>query len=157
MDKVVIKNTTNSPVTIMSAMQNFKRELAPNGASISIDKEIFSQLLYEPGIKYMIDTGILYIEDLKVKQELGIEPEDATEPVNVIVLTDKERRKYMVNLPLDEFKANVDKLGYEQIEALADYAVKNKLVDFDKCEYIKEKCGRDVIAAVRLAKQNKED
>ncbi len=157
MDKVVIKNTTNSPVTIMSAMQNFKRELAPNGASISIDKEIFSQLLYEPGIKYMIDTGIVYIEDLKVKQELGIEPEDATEPVNVIVLTDKERRKYMVNLPLDEFKANVDKLGYEQIEALADYAVKNKLVDFDKCEYIKEKCGRDVIAAVRLAKQNKED
>lgn len=155
-NKVVVKNMTNSPVTIMSQMLSFKRELAPKGAEISIDKEIFEQLMYESGIQYMINSGILYIEDMEVKKELGIEPEDAEEPVNIIVLTDKQRRQYMVNLSLKSFKEKVDQLSYEQIEELADYAIDNRLMDFDKCEYIREKCGRDIITAIRLNKQNKE-
>ena len=152
---IVLKNEANSNVTIMSPSHNFIREIVP-GSETKIEKELFEQLMYEPGIKYMIDTGILYIEDLNAKKELGIEPEDATEPVNVIVLSDKQRRQYMTTLSLDTFKEKVDALGHEQIEALADYAIDNKLMDFDKCEYIKEKCGRDIIAGVRLAKQNKE-
>lgn len=155
-NKVVVKNMTNSPVTIMSQMLNFKREIAPKGAEISIDKEVFEQLMYESGIQYMINSGILYIEDMEVKKELGIEPEDAEEPVNIIVLTDKQRRQYMVNLSFKAFKEKVDQLSYEQIEELADYAIENKLMDFDKCEYIREKCGRDIVTAIRLSKQNKE-
>lgn len=154
--KVKVKNVSNSPVLIMSRSLNFRREIMPHGAEIAIDKEVFEQLMFEPGIKYMIDSGILYIEDLKMKQDLGIEPEGVTEPVNVIVLTNKQRRQYMVNLPLDTFKEKVDALSYEQIQALADYAIENKLMDFDKCEYIKEKCGRDIIVAIRLNSLNKE-
>jgi len=159
MDKdntVTVKNMTNSPVTIMSRNHHLIREIAPHGASTYFDKTLFEQLLFEPGIKYMIDSGILYIEDMETKKELGIEPEDAKEPVNVIVLTDKQRRQYMVNLSLDEFKEKVDKLGYEQVELLADYATANKLIDFDKCEYIKKKSGRDIISAIRLTRQNQE-
>lgn len=155
-EKVIVKNMTNSPVYIMSETTSFRREVAPKGGQAPIDRELFEQLMYEPGIKYMIDSGILYIEDLEQKKELGIEPEDATEPVNIIVLTDKQRRQYMVNYSLDKFKDKVDQLSYEQIEELADYAITNKLMDFDKCEYIREKCGRDIITAIRLSNQNKE-
>ena len=155
-NKVVVKNMTNSPVTIMSQMMSFNRELAPKGAEIGIDKETFEQLMYEPGIRYMIESGILYIEDMETKKELGIEPEDAEEPVNIIVLTDKQRRQYMVNLSMKAFKEKVDQLSYEQVEELADYAITNKLMDFDKCEYMREKCGRDIITAIRLSNQNKE-
>lgn len=155
-NKVVVKNMTNSPVTIISQMMSFNRELAPKGAEIGIDRETFEQLMYEPGIRYMIESGILYIEDMETKKELGIEPEDAEEPVNIIVLTDKQRRQYMVNLSMKAFKEKVDQLSYEQVEELADYAITNKLMDFDKCEYIREKCGRDIITAIRLSNQNKE-
>lgn len=155
-NKVLVKNMTSSPVTVMSRALNFQREWTSKGMEIPIDKEVFEQLMYEPGVKYMIESGILYIEDLEVKKELGIEPEEATEPVNVIVLTDKQRRQYMVNLPLDTFKEKVDELSYEQIEELADYAIENKLMDYDKCEYLKEKCGRDIITAIRLNSQAKE-
>ena len=155
-EKVIVKNMTNSPVYIMSETTSFRREVAPKGGQAPIDRELFEQLMYEPGIKYMIDSGILYIEDLEQKKELGIEPEDATEPVNIIVLTDKQRRQYMVNYSLDKFKDKVDQLSYEQIEELADYAIANRLMDFDKCEYIREKCGRDIITAIRLSNQNKE-
>jgi len=156
-EKVIVKNMANAPVTIMSRALNFYRELPNEGMETTIDKDVFEQLMFEPGIRYMIDSGILYIEDMKMKQELGIEPEEVSEPVNIIVLNDKQRRQYMVNLSLSEFKKKVDKLGHEQIEQLADYAIDNKLVDFDKCEYLKEKCGRDVITAIRLNKQNMED
>lgn len=155
-EKVIVKNMTNSPVYIMSETTSFRREVAPKGGQAPIDRELFEQLMYEPGIKYMIDSGILYIEDLEQKKELGIEPEDATEPVNIIVLSDKQRRQYMVNYSLDKFKDKVDQLSYEQIEELADYAIANRLMDFDKCEYIREKCGRDIITAIRLSNQNKE-
>lgn len=155
-NKVLVKNMTNSPVTVISRALNFQREWTSKGMEIPIDKEVFEQLMYEPGVKYMIESGILYIEDLEVKKELGIEPEEATEPVNIIVLTDKQRRQYMVNLPLDTFKEKVDELSYEQIEELADYAIENKLMDYDKCEYLKEKCGRDIITAIRLNSQAKE-
>ena len=93
---------------------------------------------------------------MEVKKDLGIEPEDASEPVNVIVLTDKERRRYMVNLSIEEFKKKVGELGYEQVKLLADYAIENKLVDYDKCKILKEVCGRDVIEAIKLSELNKE-
>ena len=51
----------------------------------------------------MIDSGMLYIEDMAVKKELGLEPEDAKEPVNIIVLSDKEMRHY-ITMPLAQFK-----------------------------------------------------
>lgn len=155
-EKVIVKNMTNSPVTVISRAMSFRREWPNKGVEIPIDKDVFEQLIYEPGIKYMFDSGILYIEDLDTKKELGIEPEDATEPVNIIVLNDKQRRQYMVNLSLEVFKEKVDALSYEQIEELADYAIANRLMDFEKCEYIREKCGRDIVTAIRLSSQNKE-
>lgn len=155
--KVKVKNMVNSPVTVMSRALNFQREWPNKGAELLIDSNVLEQLMFEPGVKYMFDSGILYIEELQVKQELGLEPEGVDEPVNIIVLTDKERRQYMVNLPLDVFKEKVDALAYEQVEELVDYAIENKLLDFEKCDYLKEKCGRDIINAVRLSKLNKED
>lgn len=62
----------------------------------------------------------------------------------------------MVNLSLKEFKEKVKKLSYEQIIQLADYAVANRLADFEKAEFLKEICGRDIIQSIRLSAQNKE-
>jgi 5-formaminoimidazole-4-carboxamide-1-beta-D-ribofuranosyl 5'-monophosphate synthetase len=112
--------------------------------------------MFEPGVKYMFDEGMLYIEDMEAKKELGIEPEDAKEPVNVIILNDKQRRQYWVNLSLNDFKKKVDELPREQVELLADYAIENRLVDVDKCDFMQEKCGRDIMTAIKLNKADEE-
>ena len=157
MSKVNIVSTTRGSVLVEVREIPFRHEWIAEGASFAVEHEVLEQLMYDRGFKYMIDTGMLYIEDMEEKKALGIEPEEAQEPVNVIVLNDKERRRYMVNLSLKEFKEKVNKLSYEQITALADYAVANRLADFDKAEYLKEICGRDVIQAIRLSAQNKEE
>ena len=156
MSKVNIVNTTRGSVFVEVREIPFRHDWTVQGAKFAVEHEVLEQLMYDKGFKYMIDTGMLYIEDMEEKKALGIEPEEAKEPVNVIVLTDKERRRYMVNLSLEEFKEKVRKLSYEQVTQLADYAVANRLADFDKAEFLKELCGRDILQAIRLSAQNKE-
>ena len=156
MSKVNIVNTTRGSVLVTVREIPFRHEWIAQGASFAVEHELLEQLMYDQGFKYMIDTGMLYIEDLEEKKALGIEPEEAKEPVNVIVLSDKDRRRYMVTLSFKDFKEKVRKLSYEQVMQLADYAVANRLVDFEKAEFLKEICGRDIIQAIRLSSQNKE-
>lgn len=156
MKKVNVKSLTVGDVSVFEPSIPFRMSWPNKGTTRQIDEDVLQQLMYMPGFEYMINNGILYIEDMEVKKDLGIEPEDASEPVNVIVLTDKERRRYMVNLSIEEFKKKVGELGYEQVKLLADYAIENKLVDYDKCKILKEVCGRDVIEAIKLSELNKE-
>ena len=112
--------------------------------------------MFDVGVRNMFNDGVLYIEEMDVKKDIGLEPEDASEPVNIIVLNDKQKRDYLINKPYNEFTEMVDKLSLTQLNELVDYAIEKKLVDFERSEYIKSKCGRDIINAVRLNKLNQE-
>ncbi len=155
-EKVLVVNKVKGRVGVQVPSLHFSREWLAQGQAIKIDRETLEELMYDQGFKYMVETGILYIEDLEVKKELGIEPEDATEPENVIVLDDKERDQYMRLLTIKNFKEKVDKLSFEQICELAEYAIDNKILDLEKSKYLKAKCGKDIIRAVQLKEQDEE-
>jgi hypothetical protein len=93
---------------------------------------------------------------MDAKKRLGIEPEDATEPVNVIVLSDQEKNKYLKMYSADKFKEEIKKLSHEQLIDLADYAIDNKIADFDKSEILEKACGKNIVKGIQLARQNKE-
>lgn len=157
MSKINVKSLAIGEVSVFQPSIPFKASWPSKGSTRQIDEEVLEQLMYIPGFEYMINNGILYIEDMDTKKKLGIEPEDATAPVNVIVLTDADKRKYMVSYDFNKFKEQVKKLGYEQVRDLADFAIQNKLADFEKSEFIKEICGKDIIQAIRLSSKNKEE
>jgi hypothetical protein len=114
-------------------------------------------MMYDAGTRYMFESGMLYTEDLEAKKLVGLEPEDAEEPVNIIILDDKQRNRYMSVMPINEFITNIKKLGYEELQNLADYAIEHELVgDLKKCEEIQKLIGKDIIAAIKLNKQDKE-
>lgn len=156
MAKVKVISTAIGEVSVNQPSIPFQAIWPSKGSARPIEQDVIEQLMYTPGFEYMIRTGILYIEDMNAKKELGIEPEDATEPVNVIVLSDADKRKYLTVYSLDKFKENIKKLSYEQVCDLADYAIENKIADFDKCEIIEKICHKDIIQAIRLSKANKE-
>lgn len=157
MSKINVTSLAIGEVSVFQPSIPFKASWPSKGSTRQIDEEVLEQLMYTSGFEYMINNGILYIEDMNVKKKLGIEPEDAVTPVNVIVLSDADKRKYMVNYDLNKFKEQVKKLGYEQVRDLAEFAIQNKLADFEKCEFIKEICGKDIIQAIRLSSKNKEE
>lgn len=156
MAKINITSTTVGEVSVFEPSIPFRASWPTKGSTRPVEKEIVEQLLYTPGFKYMIDTGMLYIEDLDQKKELGLEPEDATEPVNIIVLSDTDKKKYLTMYSLDKFKQEIKKLSHEQIIDLADYAIANEIADFGKSKVVEEACGKNIIKGIQLAQANKE-
>ena len=156
MEKIRVISKHQGPISVNISDLRFKREWLNKGASVLIEKETLEEMMYDSGFKYMIDTGMLYIEDLEVKKELGLEPEDATEPVNIIVLSDNDMKRMMTAMPQFEFDAKLKTLNYEQMLALADFAIKNELGDFGKCDAIKKACGKDILTAIKLNREDKE-
>lgn len=157
MDKIIIVSNTNSRVGVNLPEIRFSRKWPAKGSKITVDKETFEQMMYDAGTRYMFESGMLYTEDLEVKKLVGLEPEDAKEPVNIIILDDKQKNRYMSAMPINEFITNIKKLGYEELQNLADYAIEHELVgDLKKCDEIQKLIGKDIIAAIRLNKQDKE-
>ena len=155
-NKVKIVSKVNHRVSVDVPEIRFSRTWLSEGSVILVEKETLEELMYDIGFQNMIKMGILYIEDMEVKKELGLEPQDATEPVNIIVLTDKGRHMYLTSLSLVGFKDKVKKLSRTQIEELCTYAIEHKLLDVEKAKILKEACGRDIINAVRLNELDKE-
>lgn len=150
-NKVTVINAINARVVINNPDLKFKRVLAQKGAKAAIDKEIFTELLYSNSFRRMIENGIIYIEDMEVKKEVGLEPEDATEPVNIIVLTEKQQERLLRIAPFSEFKDTCEKLPIEQLKELVSFAIANEInMDMNKLDYFQAKTGRDILKAIQL-------
>ena len=100
---------------------------------------------------------MLYIEDMEVKKELGLETEEAVEPVNVIVLDEKQLQRYLTVMPINDFRENVKKLSIEQAKNLVDYAVQKETIDFDKAEFLEKITGLNAMSMIQLNRKNKEE
>ena len=155
--KVKIKNLTGGQVVVINDDLKVRRTWERRGAVKTIDFDVLEELIYDPGVEYMFKQGILGIEDLEVKKALGLEPEDATEPVNIITFDDKKMDRLMTVMPLHEFKAEVEKAPIEQVRLLVEYAIKKEYTDFEKCEILKSLTQVDVINAIKLNRAAKEE
>ena len=103
----------------------------------------------------MIDRGILYIPDMKDKIDLGLEPEDATEPENIIVLSDLQINNLLTNIPFSVFKREIDKLPETQVREVVNYAILHEIADIQKTDYIGELTGVDILKAISRNKDVK--
>ena len=98
-EMVTVISTVNGVVGIYLPDLRFKKEWTRKGQKQKIDKELLQDIMYDPGSEYMFRTGMLYIEDMDIKKEIGLEPEEATEPVNIIVLDEKQLNRYLTVMP----------------------------------------------------------
>lgn len=154
--KVIVTNMVNRRVGMTLPDLHFKRTWEKKGAKKPIDLEILEQAIYDPGVEYMFRQGILAIDDMEVKKFLGLEPEDATEPENIIILTDAQRKRYLTVAPISELKEIMKSISYEQRLEMANYAIENNLDSVDRAEVIKSFTDIDVISAIRIKRQEKE-
>ena len=155
-NKVKVVNLISSRVNINVPDIRLSRVWEKKGAVKVIPFEQLEEALYNPGVEALFREGILGIDDLEVKKKLGLEPEDATEPVNIIVLDDDQRKRYLTVMPTVEFKSKLQELPLEQVRELAQYAIENEIANFDKAEIIKKMIGTDIIGSIQLNKADKE-
>ena len=156
-EMVTVISTVNGMVGIYLPDLRFKKEWTRKGQRQKIDKDLLQDIMYDPGSEYMFRTGMLYIEDMNIKKEIGLEPEEATEPVNIIILDEQQLHRYLTVMPLHEFKENVKKLSIEQAKNLVDYAVQKETITFDKAEFLEKITGLNAMSMIQLNRKNKED
>lgn len=158
--KVKIKSTVNSRIGINIPDLKLTRTWEKKGVIRFIEFEDLEQALYDPGVEYMFLQGLLDIEDMEVKVALGLESEEVlkdTENRKIVILSEKEMERYLKVLPLVDFKNKLNSLPKEQIFNLLDYAIEKEIIDIDKNEILKQITGTDIIQAIKLKKQEKEN
>lgn len=147
--KVVITNMVNAQVGINLPDIHFKHTWEKRGDKFTVSHEIFEAMMYNNGARNIFAEGILYTEDMEVKKEFGLEPEDAEEPVNIIVLNEAQMKRYLTVMPYRDFKENLEKVSQEQLLLLVQYAIDNKIMaDIEKINYLRDKTGISILKAI---------
>ena len=83
---VKVTSMIDAQVGITDLSVGVKRRWQKRGQSLPIPFDQLQILLYNDGVANMFRQGMLYIDNMKDKQDLGLEPMEATEPTNIIAL-----------------------------------------------------------------------
>lgn len=149
-ERVSIKSLVSHRVVLSVPDMRLKRVWEKKGAVRVVPFEQLQEAIYSPGVEALFTEGILGIDDMKIKQRLGLEPEDAVEPVNIIALDEAQMKRYLTVLPTHEFREKLRELPSEQINELIRYAIEHEIANFEKSEILKEITGIDIISAIKL-------
>ena len=155
-NKVKVKSLVSSRVILSVPDLRLKRVWEKKGAIKVIPFDQLEEAMYSPGVEDLFIDGVLGIDDMEVKIALNLEPEGATEPVNIIALDDKQRERYLKVMPLHEFREEVKKLPKDQLMELAQYAIDNEITNYDKSEILLKLTDIDIMSAIKLNRDDKE-
>lgn len=135
---VTIKSGTTGTVSVVYPQYGLNRRWNRMGQPMQIPFETVQQCLWENGFDRMIRSGILYIESMQDKIDLGLEPADAVEPTNIIVFTEKDMEMLLKSIPFEIFKQRVLEAPKLQVDNLIDYAIEHEIIDMEKANFLEE-------------------
>ena len=152
-DKVMVTSMVGGTISA-SALNH--RVWNKKGQKLPVSKDILREAIYEPGIEYMFKNGILYIEDMDFKIELGLEAEGTKIPTQIIPMDEKYMNRILKLMPVSDMKKAIDEMSMVQKQELVDFAVKQNDIQLDRIKIVSDKCGVDVLKAIELNRQKGE-
>lgn len=157
-DKVLVVSMVNHSIGISLPQNGYmvRKAWPQKGAKVLIDKDSLREGIYLPGVEYMFKNGLLYIEDMDFKIELGLEEPEAKVPTNIIPVDGKYLERVMKRMPLAEMKQAIKKMSDDQLEELIVYAASQNDIQLDRVNAIKEVTGTDLFKVIDLKRQREE-
>ena len=146
-DKVMVTSMVGGTISV-SALNH--RVWNKKGQKLPVSKDILREAIYEPGVEYMFKKGILYIEDMDFKIELGLEAEGTKVPTEILPMDEKFMNRVLKLKPVPEMKTTIDKMTMVQKQELVDFAVKQNDISLDRIKIVSDKCGVDILKTISL-------
>lgn len=146
-DKVMVTSMVGGTISV-SALNH--RVWNKKGQKLPVNKDILREAIYEPGVEYMFKKGILYIEDMDFKIELGLEAEGTKVPTEILPMDEKFMNRVLKLMPVPEMKTTIDKMTMVQKQELVDFAVKQNDISLDRIKIVSDKCGVDILKTISL-------
>ena len=155
-DKIKVISAARGRCVINNRDLGIKRVWQSRGDAVLFTKEQIEALMYDPAFSNMVNEGYLYIEDMEVKKEIGVEPEDAVAPTRIL-MDEKQLKRFWKDMPLGQFKVEVKNLTKQQITSLADYAIEHgDEGSIEKANYLSTISDRNILKGIELNRQSKE-
>jgi hypothetical protein len=157
-DKVLVTSMVNHSVGISLPQNGYmvRKSWPQRGAKVLIDKESLREGIYNPGVESIFKEGILYIEDMDFKIELGLEEPETQTPTNIIPVDEKYLERVLKRMPVAEMKQVLKKMSAEQVQELILFASNQNDVQLDRVNAIKEITGTDLFKVIELKRQREE-
>ena len=148
---VSIKNTSNSNVVISVPDLDFRRELVPS-RTVSIEKEKFAELAFDPGLQSLIRGGFLTVSGLDEEEASMVEA-----PLGETTTREDVKKIYKTK-DYAKFVKLVKNASPAAKEIITQVAVEEKLTDTGFVQLIKQYCDNfDVIGAINFQHQATEE
>lgn len=155
-DKVIVTSMVGGNVGLTLPHLRVNKTWPKKGTKLPIEKDVLREAIYEPGVEYMFKNGILYIEDMDFKIELGLEPEGAKTPTAIIPVDEKYLERILKRMPVSEMKQIIKGMNENQKRELIDYAAGQNDIQLDRLNALKELTGIDLFKVIELKNQKGE-
>ena len=147
MSQITIKNISSATVVISVPEISFNRTLVP-GRSIPITKEIYDDLLFEPGVQNMIRGGYIVVSGVEEGAEVDVNKESIKDKASIEAM--------ILNKDITAFAKYIPNASPAARETIVQCVVNNNITDNAFTALIKKYCGVDVITAITMKHQAEE-
>ena len=155
-DKVIVTSMVSGVIGLNHPEYRLVKTWPKKGTKLPIEKEALRQAIYEPGVEYMFKNGMLYMDDMDFKIELGLEEEGTKIPTTVVPMDEKYLERVLKRMPVIEMKTVIKSMNDNQKREMIEYASQQKDIQIDRISAIKEVTGIDLFKVIELKNQKGE-
>ena len=154
-DKVIVTSMVGGNIGITLPHIRFNKTWPRKGTKLTIEKDILREAIYEPGVEYLFRQGILYIDDLSFKIELGLEPEGAEAPTHVAV-DEKYMTRVLKVMPIGEMKKAISEMNEIQRQEFVDFASSQNDISLERIKVVDQVTGANILKIIELRRLKEE-
>lgn len=156
-EKVIVTSMVSGRIGLVLPHMHINKVWPKKGTKLPIEKDILREAIYEPGVEYMFKQGLLYIEDMDFKIELGLEEEGTKAPKNIVPMDEKYMIRVLKNMPITEMQMAIKGMNDNQKRELIDFASEQNDIQFDRMDVLKKLTGIDVVKVIELKRSKEEE
>ena len=149
-EKVMVTSMVRGMVSINNPEHRLVRTWPKKGTKLPVEKDALREAIYDPGVEYMFKHGMLYIDDMDFKIELGLEEENTKTPTAIVPIDEKYLERLLKRMPVFEMKAAIKAMNSDQVYEVIDYASEQADIQMDRIAAIKEVTGTDLLKVIEL-------
>lgn len=148
MEKITIKNVSSATIILSFEDLKFRRELVP-GRGITLDRDTYEEMTFDPGFNSLIDEHYIKIEGLDDDEQVAELSSPVFDRAKIAAILDKQ--------DITAFAKLIPTAAPAEKETIVQLAVEKKITNSAIVSLIKKYCDVDIISAIHMQHQAEEN
>ena len=141
MDKVTIKNISSATIVLSFNDLKFRRDLTP-GRTVTVDRDTYDEMSFDPGFSSMVDEHYLAIS--------GLEDDELSPAANAPAYDVEAIKRMFDTLDITAFARMIPTAAPAEKETIVQVAIDKKVTNNAFVALIKKYCDVDIISAINM-------